>query len=568
MSLLGTARTRAAGRRRTDRIADRSRRGTARRLGRHLTAFRREEDGTLIIFSLFIFVLMLMICGLALDLMRYETARSKLQATVDRAVLAAASLDQDLDAQTVVDDYFLKAGMQDFLGDVTVQEGFNYREVTVSSSVDIDTHFFSMAGIETLTAPGNGAARESIGNVEISLVLDISGSMNNHNRLFNLKNAAEDFIDTVYGSAEDDTVSTSIIPYATQVSASPELAQHYNFGTEAHDHSYCVNFEANDFTTTSISHTDALEQTLHFDPWYTASYLIRPVCPDEPGRQIKPWSTNPEDLKDYVDDLTADGNTSTEIGLKWGLALLDPASRPVLSAMIQDGDVDTAMEGRPFNFNSTDSMKIIVVMTDGDNTSQFYMRDAYRSGLTDTFMYVNGAGTRFFSVWNGSGEPEFDQETGWYCEWRYWNGACGDWEYSEGDWYIPHLDSWSGSPHGGDDARRLTWPEVWAEVTMTYHAYYHIYPTDWNANEYYEITGADRTVSSGEKNNRMADICQTAHNAGIIVFSIGLEVSNASATRLENCASSPAHFFLVEGLDIAYAFQAIAGEINQLRLIQ
>jgi hypothetical protein len=54
----------------------------------------------------------------------------------------------------------------------------------------------------------------------------------------------------------------------------------------------------------------------------------------------------------------------------------------------------------------------------------------------------------------------------------------------------------------------------------------------------------------------------------VIIFAVGLEVSDSSAARLENCASSPAHFFRVQGLDISYAFQSIASQINQLRLVQ
>ena len=56
--------------------------------------FLRREDGNLIIFSLFMIVGMLLFTGIAIDVMRSEVARTKLQNTLDRAVLAAADLDQ------------------------------------------------------------------------------------------------------------------------------------------------------------------------------------------------------------------------------------------------------------------------------------------------------------------------------------------------------------------------------------------------------------------------------------------------------------------------------------------
>ena len=93
-----------------------------------LARFRRDEDGGIIIFSLFIFVLMLWFTGMSIDLMRFETTRTKVQGTLDRAVLAAADLDQELPPADVVRDYFEKAGMLDFLdGEPIVDEGINYR---------------------------------------------------------------------------------------------------------------------------------------------------------------------------------------------------------------------------------------------------------------------------------------------------------------------------------------------------------------------------------------------------------------------------------------------------------
>ena len=56
------------------------------------------------------FVLTLMLAGLAVDLMRYEASRVALQNTLDRATLAAAALNQDLDPEAVVRDYVAKAG--------------------------------------------------------------------------------------------------------------------------------------------------------------------------------------------------------------------------------------------------------------------------------------------------------------------------------------------------------------------------------------------------------------------------------------------------------------------------
>lgn len=77
--------------------------------------FRQSEEGGMTIFSLFMLVLILTLGGMAVDLMRFETTRAKLQGTLDRATLAAADLDQTLPPAEVVRDYFAKTGMTQFL---------------------------------------------------------------------------------------------------------------------------------------------------------------------------------------------------------------------------------------------------------------------------------------------------------------------------------------------------------------------------------------------------------------------------------------------------------------------
>ena len=58
--------------------------------------FRKDDRGSLVMFSLFIFLAMLMFGGIAVDLMLYENRRTHVQNSTDRAVLAAANLNQTM----------------------------------------------------------------------------------------------------------------------------------------------------------------------------------------------------------------------------------------------------------------------------------------------------------------------------------------------------------------------------------------------------------------------------------------------------------------------------------------
>ena len=72
--------------------------------------FSKDESGSMTIFGTYLILMMILVCGIGVDLMRNEMERTNVQATMDRAILAAADLDQTLDPEAVVNDYFAKSG--------------------------------------------------------------------------------------------------------------------------------------------------------------------------------------------------------------------------------------------------------------------------------------------------------------------------------------------------------------------------------------------------------------------------------------------------------------------------
>lgn len=529
--------------------------------------FERDESGVLVAFGAFFILMILMIGGIGIDLMRFELTRTSLQSTLDRAVLAAADLDQDLDAQFVVEDYFDKSAMSSYLASVDVQQGLNYKEVSATAEIEMTTQFIHMLGIPTLDAPAAGTAAESVDGVEISLVLDMSGSMNSNSRLDNLKVAAKEFATTMLNSSPVGDVAISIVPYATQVNAGETLAQHFNL-TNEHDFSHCVNFDGSDFHSTSISTTASLERTGPFDPWNNYEHEIEsrlslPVCPVRASSEIMAYSINETALHDYIEAFTGGGNTSIDIGVKWGSALLDPAMAPVVDQMIADGDVDALLGEMPAAYND-EALKVLVVMSDGQNTSQYYLNNGYRSGNTDVWFYegdYNGNTYRIYSVKSGG---------------TYYYKRSGNWSnsyqgYRDAYWLTGYKSTSQGpQPYGGSDAVRLTFPQLFNQASNDWiedKLYKDIW-SDSYADQYWDDYGAYNWVGSSTKDNRVDDICDAAKAAGIIIFTIGFEAPSQGEAVLENCASSDAHYFDVDGIEISDAFTSIAASISKLRLVQ
>ena len=64
--------------------------GTVSSFGRR---FKSDEDGSILIFSIFLFVITILVGGIAVDVMHYESRRIAVQNTLDSAILGASSLD-------------------------------------------------------------------------------------------------------------------------------------------------------------------------------------------------------------------------------------------------------------------------------------------------------------------------------------------------------------------------------------------------------------------------------------------------------------------------------------------
>jgi len=535
--------------------------------------FLRSEDGSFIIFGLILFVMMLMVGGMAVDFMRFEEQRTRLQSTLDRAVLAAASLEQELDAEDVVLDYFAKAGLGAYIAadDIVVTEKPNSRKVEASSRMKVDSIFLNFVGISELNAPAAGAAEEATSLTEISLVVDVSGSMSwnsssGKSRIWELRRAAKKFVNIVMCDpsrpdattgcvVEADTVTVSLLPYAEQALVGEDFLSKFNV-TEEHDFSSCVTFDAGDFSNTAITPATPLQRTGHFDPWRNSSSTPRDwTCATESWRAFTPISGNLATLHNRIDALGASGNTSIDVGAKWGVALLNPALQPITEELAADGIIEEAFEDRPMPPTRRGLQKLLVLMTDGENTSEHFLYDGFREGPSPVYRNIKHDDTLGdkYSIYRAS--------TGKY----YWdhNGTWNDYPYGEGEYEecVWKWSWWSGYYQDctwvdeGNGAQQLDYRDLWQQKTWSWYDRFSWLPSQGS------------WLNRNTKDARLQAICDAAKAEGITIYTIGFEAPSAGRTALRNCASSPSHYFDANGLNLSDAFSAIAREIAKLRLI-
>jgi hypothetical protein len=521
-----------------------------------------DQSGSMTFFVAMLFTTMIGVAGIAIDIARFEARRTEIQANLDNCTLSAASLRKTVSPRDVVIDCMETANLHADYTVVATNEVFSitHRKVTATGEINLDTYFMKLFGVDDLNLFVSSVAEERVPHVEVSLVLDISGSMNG-SRLNNLVPAAQDFVDILLNANDDDNphrVSISLIPYNMQVNGGEALFTEL-YGEPDHDFSYCVEWDAettygtdeDGYSVTIGSSNDPFsslafgqkndgytEHAVHMGytntSYYTYGYLNKPYCRDEEAAQILPFSLDAEALKEQIDNLSARGNTSIDIGVKWGAALLDPSSRDAIDELAtlwtaddttgelfvnDDGEyeatdrqaVDPGFIGRPVDYSDDVTLKVLVVMTDGQNTTEYRVKDSKR----------------------GTG--------------------------NSGVYYKASTDTYSFSYQSGSEWKQLGWTQMWGKMPL--HTYNYYKGGSWS--NYW-----DSNIGNTVKNENLSRICSTAREAGVVIFSIAYSASTNGKKALKDCAGSEAFYKEASTSSISDVFAEIGGVIEKLKLVQ
>ena len=599
---------------------------------RWVSRFRKDENGSLIIFSLFMFVLILWLGGMAVDLIRFETTRAKLQGTLDRATLAAADLDQSLPCVDVVEDYFAKAGMSQFLDNVDCQQGLNYRVVSASAEANMPLFFYDIPrifsqpfspGLTTLNVSGVSTAEERVTDVEVSLILDVSSSMNSNNRITNLRPAAKEFVTTVLANntnAPQGLITVSMIPYSAVVNPGPLITPHLDID-KTHEYSACPLFEQDSlFSSTVLDLGSTYNHVSHFDPdWFSADIapIQDPWCHTGSHNSIIPVTSDETILHNAIDALSPYGNTAIDMGMRWGVGLLDPSTRSIITALAgaQGTNVEAISAGRPYDHTQPDVAKVVVLMTDGANTSQYDLLDRFKNDTSFVwFDMSDGPNRELYEVSDSDISIQYDgidTPLVYTDDEFYWNGTGSFRTYPRG--YSSNNEYKTARENGGviteygvgptyeDDMRNVSWQELFAnwehnrvnnEILLS--AYYagaipwsagSAFARDQFGNILQDPSGNDITVAlpdyrdadnaidysvvnSTRADARLSNLCAAARDEGIIIYTVAFEAPSGGQAALQDCAATSGRYFDVDGTDIATAFSAIASDIRALKLTQ
>ena len=509
-----------------------------------LQGFCRDDSGAMTPFTTMMFFLMLLIGGLAIDVMRHERTRVMLQQTLDNSVLAAAARSQTLDPEDVVSDYFDKAGLSEYLTAITVDQGLNYRSVSADAEADTRPFFMSLMGVDEFYVSADSAAEEKISNIEVSLVLDISGSMDG-SRINALRPAARSFVDTIFSNSEAGKVSMSLVPYSTQVNIGPTTFSAFTATPTPQTNSYCMEFPLTTYASLTLPTTSTnLRQNAHFDgfTYSTSNYAAQKTvanwnCNTPTQNYMLPLGYDAATVKSRITNLVVGGNTSTEIGIKWGAHLLDTSAQTLVTSLIAKSSVNASFAGRPLAYDN-ETLKVLVVMSDGENTYDAKLNPPYNSTTKSPYYRTTGGS---LSYYKDRASTTYD-----YCRYSSDLSSC----------------SWNTSAHSG--ATQQTWQAMFQIYTAQFMAYLTNKAEGTSASTLYSTYAT--LNPAGDKNTQMQQICAKARAAGIVIYTIGFEVNSAGKTQLQSCATDLSHYSDATTLNISTVFQSIATQIAYLRL--
>lgn len=187
-----------------------------------------------------------------------------------------------------------------------------------------------------------------------------------------MKVAAKEFVDLMLtGSSASDT-TINLIPFAGQVNPGAYVMGKMT-PARVHGYSSCIDADTTELLGGDLTNMGTARQTPHFQYFrFEADYGHNAEwgwCPSD-TQAIEYMSNNASRLKDRIEDFVAHDGTGIPIAMSWALGLLRPNAQPLIADLADQNMVEDRFANRPLPMGGNDTMKVIVLMSDGRTTQQ------------------------------------------------------------------------------------------------------------------------------------------------------------------------------------------------------
>jgi Flp pilus assembly protein TadG len=352
---------------------------TKGRGAQHPHALAGDERGSIVILSAFLLPLMFFVVGLGVDYSNALRVRTTVATALDAALLAAArdmsiGTITEADVEDQVNTYFDANIFGSNLTNVTIERITTTVDTdagTISGGVaaDVTTAFSGILQANEITVNTDAQATYNLLNIELALILDVTGSMSGQ-KLNDMKAAAKDLVDLLVPDQNNnggglDKVRIAVVPYSdlVNVGAYEEAVTGYTSGES------CV-YERAGFH--GSSDTGPIGPVAGFGPDDDGAVNMPPGgSGDRPEKAVvndprnfrgyvcgnpalMPLTGEKDSIKNKIDGFGASGWTAGHIGIQWGWYALSPNFSSVWPGPAQ-----------PRAYGAAQNLKVMVVMTDG-----------------------------------------------------------------------------------------------------------------------------------------------------------------------------------------------------------
>ena len=365
--------------------------------------FFSATDGNVAVLFTLAAVPLISFVGVAVDYSRANSARSSMQSALDSTALMVS---KDLTSGTITTSqigtqaqaYFTALYTNADAKSVTVTasytaaSGSNGSTVQVNGSGSINTDFMKLMGFPNMKFNASSTSTWGANLLRVALVLDNTGSMQDYNKIGNLKTASQNLVTQLSALAKNPgDVYISVVPFEIDVNVGTsnvaaswlrwDLWDPKNYSNSSQPwNTYCnggywmtmAQCKGHGYTW---NHTPSTSNKSQWNGCVTdrdQSYDISSAAPTSqstyfpadqdqscPAAQILPLTYNWTTVNSTINAMTPAGATNQTIGLQWGwLSLLQqsPLNAPAESA-------------------NTNYQHIIVLFTDGLNTGNRWSGD-------------------------------------------------------------------------------------------------------------------------------------------------------------------------------------------------
>lgn len=506
-------------------------------------SFRQSEAGAIAPIFGVMLVPILVMAVFSIDFSRSLTSRTTLQDAVDAAGLALAHLPANTtqaDLNTAVTTW-VKVNLSDATLKPTISVTSSNRVVMITATASVPSLAPGLTNL--ISIPIRAASTVRWGNnIELALVLDNTYSMNDNNKLVDLKSAANNLINTLSASAGStpNALKVSVVPFSVTV----------NVGSSYQGASWVTGTQpttgyGSDLFTSSADRFSLLS-SLHTT--WGGCVESRPIPYDI--QDTAPTAANPATM--FVPYFAPDENDGT-----W---VYNGSNVPHMNNYLTDSNKDNGLVGSPAKYSTSPKT--------GPSGWGGALGPGWRLGpnmgcgsvadpglqpllrLTTDMTAVKGRINAMFAT----GETHIPIGLMW-------------------GWHVlsPNLPFADGSAYTAPNVTKVA-----VLVTDGANTYFTGINGGYNSSySGYGYLSQNRPAWNAFPNNapaaindRLTKLCSNMKAAGIVMYTVPVQITDTTIkSLLQGCASSPSNYVEVTtSAGMQSAFSSIASSISRLRI--